>query len=240
MKKLLLVCLLFISACASKETNDSDLSPEEIYLKAYHAFQKTDYEKAAEEFDKIEQQYPYSEWSERAQIMMAYAQYKQNEYTDAIMTLDRFLQLHPGNRNAAYALYLKALCYFEQMSDPLREQEMSQKADDTFRELLARFPKSVYVKDAQAKLEIIQNTLAGKELAVGRYYQQHEDYIAAMNRFQAVLKDYSKSNQTEEAYYPLATFYRALVLTHQTGEVFQEFKAKFPKSQWIKKADKLF
>ena len=239
MRKILFACLLLLGACASEVPLD-DLQPEEIYQKAYQYFQDTDYEKAAEAFDKIEQQYPYSEWAERAQIMMAYAQYKQNEYTDAIMTLDRFLQLHPGNRNAAYALYLKALCYFEQMSDPLREQEMSQKADDTFRELLARFPRSVYAEDAKVKLQMIQNTLAGKELAVGRYYQQHEDYIAAMNRFQIVLKDYPKSNQVEEAYYRLAVCYRALGLTHQAGEVFQELKARFPKSEWVGYADKLF
>ena len=154
MKKILLASLLLLGACASEVALD-DLSPEEIYTKAYQYFQETDYEQAAEAFDKIEQQYPYSEWAERAQIMMAYSQYKQNEYTDAIMTLDRFLQLHPGNKNASYALYLKALCYFEQISDPLREQEMSQKADDTFRELLARFPKSIYAEDAKAKLEIL-------------------------------------------------------------------------------------
>ena len=239
MHKILLISLLLLGACAH-EVNLDDLQAEEIYTHAYKYFQETDYEKAAEAFDKIEQQYPYSEWAERAQIMMAYSQYKQNEYTDAIMTLDRFLQLHPGNKNASYALYLKALCYFEQMSDPLREQEMSQKADDTFRELLARFPNSVYAKDAKAKLEMIQNTLAGKELAVGRYYQQHEDYIAAMNRFQAVLVEYPKSNQVEEALYRLAACYRALGLTHQAGEVFQELKAKYPKSEWIKYADKLF
>ena len=239
MKKILLACFLFLGACATEQSLD-DLKPEEIYTQAYKYFQETDYERAAEAFDKIEQQYPYSEWAERAQIMMAYAQYKQNEYTDAILTLDRFLQLHPGNKNASYALYLKALCYFEQMSDPLREQEMSQKADDTFRELLARFPNSIYAEDAKVKLEMIQNTLAGKELAVGRYYQQHEDYIAAMNRFQIVLKEYPKSNQVEEALYRLSACYQALGLTHQAGEVFQELKTKYPKSEWIKYADKLF
>ena len=239
MRKVLFACLLLLGACAT-EVNLDDLKPEEIYNKAYQYFQETDYEKAAETFDKIEQQYPYSEWAERAQIMMAYSQYKQNEYTDAILTLDRFLQLHPGNKNASYALYLKALCYFEQMSDPLREQEMSQKADDTFRELLSRFPNSVYAEYAKVKLETIQNTLAGKELAVGRYYQQHEDYIAAMNRFQIVLKEYPKSNQAEESLYRLAACYQALGLTHQAGEVFQELKAKYPKSEWIPHADKLF
>ncbi len=240
MRKILFASLLLLTACASSEKSLDNLGPEEIYTTAYQYFQETDYEKAAEAFDQIEQQFPYSEWAERAQIMMAYSQYKQNEYTDAILTLDRFLQFHPGNKNAAYALYLKALCYFEQMSDPLREQEMTQKADDTFKELLTRFPNSVYAKDAEAKLKIILNTLAGKELAVGRYYQQHEDYIAAMNRFQNVLKEFSKSNQTEEALYRLAACYQALGMTHQAGEVFQELKAKYPKSEWVPFADKLF
>ncbi|MGN0919495.1 MAG: outer membrane protein assembly factor BamD [Alphaproteobacteria bacterium] len=239
MKKVLLAGLLFLGACATEHPS-GDLNAEEIYTQAYQYFQETDYEKAAEAFDKIEQQYPYSEWAEKAQIMMAYSQYKQNEYTDAILTLDRFLQLHPGNKNASYALYLKALCYFEQMSDPLREQEMTQKAEDTFRELLARFPNSVYAEDAKAKLKTIQNTLAGKELAVGRYYQQHEDYLAAMNRFQNALKEYPNSNQTEEALYRLAACYQALGLTHQAGEVFQEMKTKYPKSEWIEYTDKLF
>ncbi|MBO7484388.1 MAG: outer membrane protein assembly factor BamD [Alphaproteobacteria bacterium] len=240
MKKIMLIVLLFLGACASDVRPGEDASAEEIYLYAHKAFQETDYEKAAEEFDKIEQNYPYSEWAERAQIMMAYAQYKQNEYTDAIMTLERFLQLHPGNRNAVYALYLKGLCYFEQMSDPLREQEMSQKADNTFRELLARFPNSIYIKDAQVKLELIQNTLAGKELAVGRYYQQHEDYVAAMNRFQRVLIDYPNSNQKEEALYRLAACYQGLGLTPQTKKVRKKLKNLFPESEWNKKADKLF
>ena len=239
MRNVLLISLLLLGACAT-EVSLENMTPEEMYQQAYKEFQETDYEKAAETFDLIEQQHPYSEWAEKSQIMMAYAQYKQNEYNDAIMTLDRFLQLHPGNRHASYAMYLKALCYFEQMSDPLREQEMTQKADDTFRELLARFPRTVYAKDAKAKLQTIQNMLAGKELAVGRYYQQHEDYVAAMNRFQIVLKEYPKSNQVEEAYYRLAACYRALGLTHQAGEVFQELKVKYPQSEWIKNADELF
>lgn len=239
MRKILFASLLLLAACATEKSLEG-LKAEEIYVQAYEYFKETDYEKAAEAFDQIEQQYPYSEWAERAQIMMAYAQYKQNEYTDAILTLERFLQLHPGNKNVAYALYLKALCYFEQISDPLREQEMSQKADDTFRELLVRFPNSIYAEDAKAKMETILNTLAGKEVAVGRYYQQHEDYIAAMNRFQNVLKEYPKSNQIEEALYRLAACYQALGLTHQAGEVFQKLKEKYPKSEWIPVADKLF
>ena len=152
MRKLLLMLLILLTGCASEDKNLSVDTPEGLYLLGYKDFKDTDYEKAAKKFDQIEQQFPYSRWSERAQIMAAYSQYLQNEYTDALLTLDRFLQLHPGNRNVPYALYLKGLCYFEQISDPLREQEMTAKADTTFKELLARFSKSVYADDAKEKL----------------------------------------------------------------------------------------
>ena len=115
-------------------------SAENAYLEAYRIFQETDYMRSAELFEKIETQYPYSIWAERAQIMAAYAFYKKNEYDEAILTLERFIQLHPGNRNTPYAYYLMGLCYFEQMSDSAREQSMTEKARDTFNELIARYP----------------------------------------------------------------------------------------------------
>lgn len=240
MKKLLLGCLMFLTGCvASQEQAFSPDSPEGLYLMGYKEFKDTDYPKAIENFDQVEQLFPYSPWAERAQIMMAYTQYLQNEYTDALLSLDRFLQLHPGNRNVPYALYLKALCYFEQMSDPLREQEMSAKADASFKELLVRFPKSVYANDAKEKLIAIQNHLAAKELAVGRYYQKNEDYIAAMNRFQTALTNWPESNQIPEAYYRLAVCYKALGMTKQMGQVRKKLKEKFPESIWTKRADKI-
>ena len=123
------------------------------------------------------------------------------------------------------------------MSDPMREQEMSAKADSSFKELLARFPKSIYANDAKEKLVAIQNHLAAKELAVGRYYQKNEDYIAAMNRFQAAIKDWPASNQIPEAYYRLAVCYKALGMTKQMGQVRNALRKKFPDSVWNKRAD---
>jgi len=237
MKKLLLMVLVLLAGCASDDKNVSAETPEGLYLLAYRDFKDKDYEKAVKKFDQVEQQFPYSKWSERAQIMAAYSQYLQNEYTDALLSLDRFLQLHPGNRNVPYAIYLKALCYFEQMSDPLREQEMSAKADKTFKEILIRFPKSIYANDAKEKLIAIQNHLAAKELAVGRYYQKNEDYIAAMNRFQSAIKGWPESNQIPEAYYRLAVCYKAIGMIKQMGQVRETLKKKFPDSIWAKRAD---
>ncbi len=239
MKKFLLLTLLILAGCTSNDQHLSADTPEGLYLLAYKDFKETDYERAAQKFDQVEQQFPYSRWSERAQIMAAYSQYLQNEYTDAILALDRFLQLHPGNHNVPYALYLKGLCYFEQMSDPLREQEMTAKADNIFKELLMRFPKSTYANDAKEKLIAIQNHLAAKELAVGRYYEKNEDYIAAMNRFQSAIQGWPESNQLPEAYYRLAVCYKALGMTKQMGQVQNTLKKKFPDSIWSKRVDKI-
>ena len=121
LKSALCGVFMLLSACATEQTKDG-LSPEQLYLYGHKAFQETDYEKAIDYFDEIEKQYPYSLWSERAQIMVAYSYYKRNEYDDAVLVLERFIQLHPGNKNTPYAYYLKGLCYFEQMSDAAREQ----------------------------------------------------------------------------------------------------------------------
>ena len=208
-------------------------------MDGYRLFQKTDYEAAAKTFDIVEQNFPFSEWADKAQIMMAYSQYKQNEYSEALLTLDRFIQLHPGNKNTPYALYLKGLCYFEQMADTTREQEMTSQAEQTFQELVARYPSSIYYNDAKAKLVMIQNHLAGKEMEVGRYYQKREDFTAAMNRFQAVLINYPDSNQIQEAYYRLVACYQALGMTKQAKEVTQKMIEKFESSIWTKRAKKL-
>lgn len=238
MKKLfcLILCVL-VGACSSSEMVYE--TPEDAYLAGYRALEKTDYELAAKAFDQVEQNFPFSEWADKAQVMMAYAQYKQNEYADALLTLDRFIQLHPGNKNTPYALYLKGLCYFEQMVDTTREQEMTANADATFRELVVRYPSSIYYNDAKAKLVMIQNHLAGKEMEVGRYYQKREDFTAAMNRFQAVLINYPDSNQVPEAYYRLAACYQALGMTKQAKAVAEKLSNKFENDVWTERVKKI-
>ena len=238
MKKTLLLGLMIptlgLLGCAN-DKNLEGLSPEQLYLGGYHAFQDTDYEKAAEYFDEIEKQHPYSEWSERAQIMAAYSYYRKNMYDDALLTLERFIQLHPGNRNTAYAYYLKGLCYYEQMSDAAREQSMTQKAQDTFNDLIARYPDSVYAKDARTKMGEMTNHLAAQEMTVGRYYLKNTDLVAAANRFKAVIEGYPDSNQVPEAYYRLTVCYlmmgadKAALKTGRTG------LKKYPDSTWSQK-----
>lgn len=242
MKKLLSfgiisVCVL-LSAC-HKELDKEGLSPERLYTEGYKAFQDTDYEKAAEFFDEVEKQHPYSIWSERAQIMAAYSYYQKNEYDDAILTLDRFIQLHPGNRNTPYAYYLKGLCFYEQMSDAAREQSMTENAQSTFQELIARYPQTVYATDAKTKMGSLTNHLAAQNMTVGRYYLKREDLIAAINRFKGVIEEYPTSNQVPEAYYRLATAYIMLGTQDIAQKTIDTLNRKYPEDQWTVKAQKL-
>lgn len=226
---------LLLSACAVEQTKEG-LSPEGLYLQGYKYFQDTDYERAIDFFDEIEKQYPYSVWSEKAQIMVAYSYYKQNEYEDAILVLDRFIQLHPGNKNTPYAYYLKGLCYFEQMSDAAREQSMTENAQNTFNEMIARYPDSVYAKDAQTKMDEMTNHLAAQEMVVGRYYLKNEDLIPAINRFKNVIEVYPDSNQVPEAYYRLVVGYTMLGITEAAKKTHAVLLQKYPNDNWTKKS----
>ena len=242
MKKLLSIgfisSLLMVSACTTEKSMEG-LSPEALYTEGYQAFQKTDYETAAEYFDEVEKQHPYSVWSERAQIMAAYSYYQKNEYDDAVLTLDRFIQLHPGNRNTPYAYYLKGLCYFEQMSDAAREQSMTKQAQTTFQELIARYPNSVYAVDAQSKMGDMTNHLAAQDMTVGRFYLRQEDLIPAANRFKTVIETYPDSNQVPEAYYRLTVAYLMLGLPEAAQKTAQGLIEKYPQDSWAQKTESL-
>lgn len=234
----ILLSALVLGACAT-DINKDGMSPEDLYTVGYRAFQDTDYSKAAEYFDEVEKQHPYSIWSERAQIMAAYAYYRENEYDDAILVLDRFIQLHPGNRNTSYAVYLKGLCYYEQMSDAAREQSMTERARDTFTELMARYPDSIYAADAQAKMNEMTGHLAAQEMVVGRYYLQHRDLIPAINRFKNVIEIYADTNQAPEAYYRLVTAYYMLGMKRAAHDTADVMTRKYADSSWTKKTLKL-
>ncbi len=238
LKKIYLIGLAFILTACATETIP-EMSAEQLYIDAYAAFQSKDYAKSAELFDEIEKQHPYSIWAERAQIMAAYAYYQKNEYEDAILTLERFIQLHPGNRNTPYAYYLKGLCYFEQVSDPAREQAMAQHALTTFDELIARFPRSVYIADAQAKQAVLINNLAAKEMDIGRYYYARNEFIPALNRFQTVILEYPETNQAPEAYYRLSAAYLSLGLTPEAKEAADYLMETWPESPWTRRVKRL-
>ena len=187
---------------------------------------------AAKEFDEVERQHPYSEWARRSMLMSAYANYKVNQYDEAILNAQRFISLHPGNRDVPYAYYLIGLSYYEQISDVGRDQKMTENAMAAFTELVRRFPASEYARDARLKIDLTQDHLAGKEMEIGRYYLKRHDYIAAINRFRVVVEKYQTTTHTPEALERLTEAYLALGIQTEAQTAAAILGYNYPGSEW--------
>ena len=237
-KRLLLLglSLVLLAGCASEKKVYPEKPVGQLYNEAMDEIQNDDMKKAIELFDEVERQHPYSVWAAKAQIMAAYLYYSQAKYTDAVLTIDRFLQFHPGNKSVPYALYLKGMCYYEQISDVSRDQYMTERALDSFSRLAALYPKTEYAKDVKAKILLTHNQLAGKEMDIGRYYQKQKKYGAAMNRFADVVRLYPQSMYIQEALYRLTATYLALGLRDEAKRSAAVLGYNYPESEWYKKA----
>lgn len=212
----------------------------DIYNNAMDLLQNTDFKRAALEFDEVERQHPYSVWATKAQLMAAYAYYQSNRYDDAIIALDRFTQLHPAHHDVAYAYYLKALSYYEQISDVARDQKMTELALNALNEVHRRFPESEFARDAKVKVDLTYDHLAGKEMEIGRYYLVQKHYLAAINRFRTVVDDYETTTHVPEALHRLTEAYLALGVTSEARKTASVLGHNFPGSEWYSDSYDLF
>ncbi len=222
-----------LAACSHEEEDKYVERPVgKLYNAGMAALAEHNYKEAAKQFDEVERQHPYSIWATKAELMSAYAHYQGNEYQETINALNRFIQLHPGNRDIAYAYYLKALSYYEQVTDVERDQSNAEQAMASLEELIRRFPDSRYARDARQKIDLVRNHLAGKEMQVGRYYQKREDYLAAINRFRVVTDKYQTTAQVPEALERLVECYTALGLTQEARKTAVILGYNYPRSEW--------
>ncbi|WP_114394601.1 outer membrane protein assembly factor BamD [Oleisolibacter albus] len=228
------VALLLLSACAGKkeEVPYVERPVEQIYTEAANAMDRTNYAKAAALFDEVERQHPYSQWAVRAQLMAAFAHYQAYKYDDAIETLDRFIGLHPGNRNVAYAYYLKALCHYERIVDVRRDQSETEAALTSLNEVVRRFPNTPYARDARLKVDLTRDHLAGKDMEVGRYYLGVGEYMAAIRRFRRVVDEYQTTSHVPEALHRLTEAYLALGIRDEAQVTAAVLGHNYPGSPW--------
>lgn len=244
MKKFALILSLFlglsvVTACSSTPDNDDDKSAEELYVKGYKLLNKDQYQKSAETFEKVELEHPYSKWATKAKLMGAYAYYKDNKYDDAIISLDRFIKFHPGNKDIAYAYYLKALCYYDQITTVEKDQGNTEEAYKALQQVIFRFPDTDYAQDARLKLDLTRDHLAGKEMEIGRYYLSQNNYLSALNRFSTVVNDYQTTSHIEEALYRQVELYTILGMTQEADTAAKVLGHNYPKSKWYAKAKSL-
>jgi outer membrane protein assembly factor BamD len=229
---LALLAGLALSACGSSEPKIPDQPPEVLYNKGYDLVQTGKFKQASTMFDEVERQHPYSTWATQAQLMSAYAHYVNNEYDDAIIGLEHFIDLHPGHRNAPYAYYLKALCYYEQIVDVGRDQKNTELALQSLAEVVARFPNTDYARDASLKLDLTRDHLAGKEMEIGRYYETRGMWVAAINRFRTVIERYQTTTHVPEALSRLVESYLALGVTDEAQNAGAVLGYNFPGTDW--------
>ncbi len=230
---LVLGAALALSACSSSTEEEYTERPvAELYNEAQNHLNQEEYAEAAKAFDEVERQHPYSVWASKAQVMAAYANYEATRYDDAIASLQRFLRLHPGNRDAAYAQYLLALCYYEQISDVVRDQKMTELAREALAEVVNRYPNSKYAKDARIKLDLTDDHLAGKEMEIGRYYMRWRQYIAAINRFKKVVEEYQTTTHVPEALHRLVEAYTAMGMANEAKKTASVLGHNFPGNEW--------
>lgn len=224
--------VLGLAACSSKKEDYVERPVEQIYNHAVDLLLDRKYLEAAKEFDEVERQHPYSVWATKAQLMAAYADYQANKYDDAVIALDRFIQLNPSNRDVAYAYYMKALCYYEQITDVQRDAKMTEQAMKGMEEVINRFPNSIYGRDARLKLDLTHDHLAGKEMEVGRFYLTRGDYLAALNRFKNVVDKYQTTSHVPEALERMVECYLALGLKDEAKRTAAVLGYNYPGSQW--------
>ncbi len=212
---------------------------ETLYAEAQRRLDRGNTLMAAGLFDEVERQHPYSPWARRAQLMSAFSYYIAKDYNKAIQNAQRFLSIHPGNKDAPYAYYLIALSYYEQISDVNRDQKITEQAQTALMEVNRRFPQSEYAADARLKLDLVVDHLAGKEMEIGRLYQRSGQWLAAAIRFRNVIEKYDTTSHTPEALYRLAESNLAIGVPEEAVKYAAVLGANYPGTQWYERAFKL-
>ncbi len=193
-------------------------------------------QEAAKKFTELGKQYPGSDWARKGLLMTVYADYQAANYTDAETSAERYLKEYPNSPDAAYVTYLRANAYYEQIPDISRDQDTATKALATFQDLIKKYPKSEYVDDSKFKVQVTEDQLAGKEMSIGRFYLNRNNYTAAINRFRNVLQYYQTTRHAEEALYRLVEAYLGLGIADEAQTAAAVLGHNFPDGQWYQDA----
>jgi len=198
--------------------------------------QKKDAKAASKKFEEVDREHPYSDWARKSLLMSAYSFYQAGDYDGCIGAATRYVTLHPGSPDAAYAQFLIASSQYDQIPDISRDQNRTEKAIAALEEVVRKYPTSEYSVSAKAKLQAARDQLAGKEMDIGRYYMQKRDYTAAINRFKSVVTQYQTTREVEEALYRLTEAYLAIGIVGEAQTAAAVLGHNFPDSRWYQDA----
>ncbi len=240
----LLASLAVLAACQSRNKRAEDIAyverpVEQLYNQAARELDQRDFETAIQLFNEVERQHPYSEWARKSMVMSAYTSYQARDYDEAVAAAQRYIGLHPGGTEAAYAYYLVAVSQFDQIVDVGRDQATTELARTSLQDVMRRFPESEYARDARLKMDMVNDQLAGKEMEVGRWYLRSNQTLAAVNRFSTVVKSYETTTHTEEALHRLVEGYLTLGLKDQALAAGATLGYNYPNGDWYKMSYRL-
>ncbi|MGF7152541.1 outer membrane protein assembly factor BamD [Novosphingobium gossypii] len=210
-----------------------------LYAAAQERLETGRTKQAAALFDEVERQHPYSPWARRAQLMSAFSYYAARDYNKAIQSAQRFLSIHPGNKDAPYAYYLISICYYEQISDVTRDQKTTQQAKQALTDVMRRYPGTPYARDAQLKIDLVNDHLAGKEMTIGRSYEKSGKWLAATLRFRNVVDNFQTTSHTPEALFRLVEGYLSMGVPEEAQKAAAVLEHNYAGSEWYARAYKL-
>jgi outer membrane protein assembly factor BamD len=237
----IVVCAaLVLASCKSDTLTEFEdipvFPPDVLYNQGLALSNAKSYKQAAKKFDQLDKQHPYSSYARKSLLLAANAYHKIGAYSEAVTAGRRYYALFPQSDDAPYALYLIAESYYRQIQDVTRDQQETDKAVKVYKELLREFPDSEYAADAERKIAVGTGQLAGKEMQVGRYYLERENYIAAVNRFRVVVTDHQQTPHVEEALMRIAEAYLALGVVQEAQTAVAVLGHNFPESAWYQRA----
>jgi len=246
--KFLITLTIILSqfSCTKKEKitilEDKDLRSQmtDLYAEGYEAFLENDTLFAAKKFNEAELIFPQSDWAPIAALMTAYVYYADDYYTDAIYHLERYLKVYPKHKDVDYGHYLLGMCYYENIIDEGRDLKPLLNAKKEFEILTNDYPNTEFAIDANFKLGLITDRLAGKEMYIGRHYEKSQKWAAAINRFKNVVEKYQTSIYVEEAIYRLAEIYFIIGLEDEAKKYATLLGYNYGSSNWYKASYKIF
>ena len=237
----LIALILVLTSCSKNIEKQSVLKEKNLDLQMIEAYEDGmselkggDVLFAAKKFNEAEILYPQSIWAPRSALMAAYSYYLQNYYDDAVAELERFIKVYPRHENLDYAYFLLATAHYEQIINEKKDLGSLLDAKKNFLIVMKNFPRTDYAIDAKFKLDLIDDTLASKEMYIGRYYLQKKAFLAAINRFRTVTIDYQTTSHVPEALHRTVEAYLSMGLLEEAYNTASVLGHNFPNSSWYK------
>jgi len=222
------------------DKKEDELLPDQpadlLYNEALTLLNKKDFEKAAKKFEEVDRQHPYSEWGRKSLLMSAYAYYEGQKHPETVIAARRYLALHPGSADAAYAQFLAASALFDEIPNIEHDQRRTETAMEALTEVIRKYPETEYAISARRKIDVARDQLAAKEMVTGRYYLKNRNFSGAINRFKVVVTKYQNTRHVEEALARLTEAYMSLGIVNEAQTAAVVLGHNFPESPWYKDA----